>query len=517
MDASSRVVLRQDRHSRAGYGSSMISAPDQVDADERKTKIMIWLLWTMCKVRSDGVQTFYEHYRTLCAAGILDSAIPLDLRMLQLEFTETLPAAAAGWNAPGISRGPSSSTLTTPPSPTKLAAMRWLQRSPLAAPGGASRYLQEFEEFEELGRGGFGCIVRAKSRVDDQFYAVKKIRCRLLVSQSGAPGGLDSYLHERILKEARVIASLNHPNICRYHQAWTEVEWEPVAGSNAAVDVGWGRVRPRDKRRPDQREQQSRGAVPRATLQCGAPNIQRGVGSSTSPPLGLRIYDASDSPTMLRLDVIEDDSTDDNVQSNSAILTRPEVSPVAEGSGGATGAQGRQHYHQQEERESESELSSATSIDSSYSRSFSSADPAGTTVPSFLACSSSTAIIKVGATAGDSQWTGCHQQQQHHEDTEALGCRQQQQRQEEDDRQQEQQQQPETALGLPASAAALPVQSKVAVYIQMELCQPLTLAHRLREDKSSLKSISVRTNSHLVILISVLVKSIACGNWFRYF
>ena len=36
-----------------------------------------------------------------------------------------------------------------------------------------------FEEYEELGRGGFGSIARVRHRADLKFYAVKKIRCRL--------------------------------------------------------------------------------------------------------------------------------------------------------------------------------------------------------------------------------------------------------------------------------------------------------------------------------------------------
>lgn len=52
-----------------------------------------------------------------------------------------------------------------------------------------------------LGRGGFGSIVRAQSRIDDQLYAVKRIRCRLQLAAGregpSQPQGaaLDAYLH----------------------------------------------------------------------------------------------------------------------------------------------------------------------------------------------------------------------------------------------------------------------------------------------------------------------------------
>ena len=76
----------------------------------------------------------------------------------------------------------------------------------------ASRYEDNFEELELLGKGGFGVVYKARNRVDLAYYAVKKIF-------------LKDFSHDnklKILREARVIASLKHPNIVCYHTAWLE-------------------------------------------------------------------------------------------------------------------------------------------------------------------------------------------------------------------------------------------------------------------------------------------------------
>ena len=39
-----------------------------------------------------------------------------------------------------------------------------------------SRYLQDFEPVQCLGRGGFGVVFEAKNRIDESNYAVKRIR-----------------------------------------------------------------------------------------------------------------------------------------------------------------------------------------------------------------------------------------------------------------------------------------------------------------------------------------------------
>ena len=85
-----------------------------------------------------------------------------------------------------------------------------------------SRYEDNFEEHEILGKGGFGVVYKARNRVDLAFYAVKKIF-------------LKDFSHDyklKILREARLIASLKHKNIVSYHTAW--LEYVPRIPTNVA-------------------------------------------------------------------------------------------------------------------------------------------------------------------------------------------------------------------------------------------------------------------------------------------
>ncbi|KAK6368089.1 eukaryotic translation initiation factor 2-alpha kinase [Exophiala oligosperma] len=75
-----------------------------------------------------------------------------------------------------------------------------------------SRYHNDFEEVERIGKGGFGNVYRARLKLDGQFYAVKKI-------ESTSEREL-----EGILAEVTLLARLNHPYVVRYYNSWVERE-----------------------------------------------------------------------------------------------------------------------------------------------------------------------------------------------------------------------------------------------------------------------------------------------------
>ncbi|XP_077291029.1 pancreatic eIF-2alpha kinase [Arctopsyche grandis] len=74
-----------------------------------------------------------------------------------------------------------------------------------------SRYLTDFTPLKCLGRGGFGVVFEAKNKIDDCNYAVKRIT---LPNQSER--------REKVLREVRALAKLEHNNIVRYFNAWLE-------------------------------------------------------------------------------------------------------------------------------------------------------------------------------------------------------------------------------------------------------------------------------------------------------
>jgi translation initiation factor 2-alpha kinase 1 len=75
-----------------------------------------------------------------------------------------------------------------------------------------SRYDEDFIENEKLGRGGYGSVFKVQNKLDGLYYALKKIQFRNTSAQ----------LLEKVLREVKTLALLNHPNIVRYHSAWLE-------------------------------------------------------------------------------------------------------------------------------------------------------------------------------------------------------------------------------------------------------------------------------------------------------
>jgi translation initiation factor 2-alpha kinase 4 len=95
-----------------------------------------------------------------------------------------------------------------------------LQRHPRLDSFGAvsalSRYHQDFDEAGQLGRGGFGQVVKARNKLDGRFYAVKKI------SQTSAAALKDT------LSEIMLLSRLNHPYVVRYYTAWLEEDFNHI-------------------------------------------------------------------------------------------------------------------------------------------------------------------------------------------------------------------------------------------------------------------------------------------------
>ncbi|XP_068131270.1 eukaryotic translation initiation factor 2-alpha kinase 3 isoform X2 [Hyperolius riggenbachi] len=91
--------------------------------------------------------------------------------------------------------------------------------------GYVSRYLTDFEPIRCLGRGGFGVVFEARNKVDDCNYAIKRIR---LPNRKLA--------REKVMREVKALAKLEHPGIVRYFNAWKE---EPPELWQEQMDELW--------------------------------------------------------------------------------------------------------------------------------------------------------------------------------------------------------------------------------------------------------------------------------------
>jgi Serine/threonine protein kinase len=94
-----------------------------------------------------------------------------------------------------------------------------------------SRYRSEFHEISPLGKGGFGTVFKCKNALDGREYAVKKVLIRSHLDSKGHLPAQFSQKLEKVLREVKILALLDHMNIVRYYTAWLEVETEERVGS----------------------------------------------------------------------------------------------------------------------------------------------------------------------------------------------------------------------------------------------------------------------------------------------
>ncbi|KAI0696604.1 hypothetical protein BC835DRAFT_1341525 [Cytidiella melzeri] len=85
-----------------------------------------------------------------------------------------------------------------------------------------SRWKEDWQELEFVGRGGFGRVVKARNKIDKRIYAVKKIMLR------------SSQSDETIIREVSTLSRLNHRFIVRYYTTWFEYT-DTVSTTSSAV------------------------------------------------------------------------------------------------------------------------------------------------------------------------------------------------------------------------------------------------------------------------------------------
>eukprot|EP00479_Gromia_sphaerica_P004802 TRINITY_DN15679_c0_g1_i1.p1 TRINITY_DN15679_c0_g1~~TRINITY_DN15679_c0_g1_i1.p1 ORF type:complete len:123 (+),score=23.98 TRINITY_DN15679_c0_g1_i1:210-578(+) len=69
----------------------------------------------------------------------------------------------------------------------------------------------------------------ALHRLDGVQYAIKQIKFSNV--------GFTSLIHRKVLREVKNLARLDHPNICRYYNAWIEPIWDEQRGPTHSARV----------------------------------------------------------------------------------------------------------------------------------------------------------------------------------------------------------------------------------------------------------------------------------------
>lgn len=89
-----------------------------------------------------------------------------------------------------------------------------------------SRYFNEFEELQLLGKGAFGAVIKVQNKLDGCCYAVKRI-----------PINPASRHFRRIKGEVTLLSRLHHENIVRYYNAWIERHERPAGPPESGPPV----------------------------------------------------------------------------------------------------------------------------------------------------------------------------------------------------------------------------------------------------------------------------------------
>ncbi|KAJ3346986.1 hypothetical protein HDU83_002540 [Entophlyctis luteolus] len=146
-----------------------------------------------------------------------DNALPLELIQAASIPLNSRPAAQAGayptFTSVSTPQAVIAAAVSTAP---HGAGTEGLYFSSIGSGGvgmlATSRYHADFEQVDFLGKGGFGSVVKARNRIDNRFYAVKKIRVDSRRVGSGV----------KLLREVQTLSRLHHHHIVRYYQAWFE-------------------------------------------------------------------------------------------------------------------------------------------------------------------------------------------------------------------------------------------------------------------------------------------------------
>jgi eukaryotic translation initiation factor 2-alpha kinase 4 len=76
-----------------------------------------------------------------------------------------------------------------------------------------SRLNTEFEVIGIVGEGAFGQVLKVKNKLDDLYYAIKRISIQ---------SDNNSYMNKQITREIQLLSRLNHENVVRYYSTWVE-------------------------------------------------------------------------------------------------------------------------------------------------------------------------------------------------------------------------------------------------------------------------------------------------------
>lgn len=83
-------------------------------------------------------------------------------------------------------------------------------------PKAQTRLEKDFSEFVKIGQGGFGCVLKARHRIDEEIYAIKIIR-------------LEYPNEQNVVKEAKTMTKIHSKHIVEYKTCWFDTSLGSLA------------------------------------------------------------------------------------------------------------------------------------------------------------------------------------------------------------------------------------------------------------------------------------------------
>ncbi|BFZ58934.1 hypothetical protein PYCC9005_006002 [Savitreella phatthalungensis] len=223
-------------------------APNTAGAGDRHGRLLLAaLLESFCRLSESNSgdprraeRLFTVLCRTLSAMGILDADNVDELASVRSAysraFRQLMAQARQAIDLEDMALAQPPDAHTPPPDalvlrqhqPPHVPSARPTPLLPHLAPGASlddwlglddSRYRNEWEELAMLGRGGFGAVYRARNKMDDVEYAVKRVH---LPSAAACVPARGAHPHTKVFREIKALARLHHPNIIRYFSSWLE-------------------------------------------------------------------------------------------------------------------------------------------------------------------------------------------------------------------------------------------------------------------------------------------------------
>ena len=110
--------------------------------------------------------------------------------------------------------------------PQTIDDYRYIYRH-LATGGPTEGLHAHYELTEELGKGTFATVMKAMNKSNGLWYACKMIHLRSLKGSITTGSLTGDYLGSEspILKEVRILESLQHPNICQLKEVFYEPQY----------------------------------------------------------------------------------------------------------------------------------------------------------------------------------------------------------------------------------------------------------------------------------------------------